>query len=209
MHGTVAITQMNDSRQKSALPGRYLVVTGIIAYTDPKQGFAMIGNSVGNTMLARPGQQLPDGAWIREIHPKNVVLEHGGNLESVGIYRRDESAGTADPENYPLPQQAPLPQLARWEQPEETAVDHTEPSQAPPTDAPSSPLVPGETLQRETPVNEARSIDTPPDEAASENASPQQARPDAPLPATPDPADEFRDDRRQRAQTCDKQSTSS
>jgi len=191
---------------------------------------------VDNTMLIRPGQQLPDGAWLREIHPKNVVLEHEGNLESVAIYRQGESAGSA--EVYPLPQQAPpvpqqapplpqqatplsqqapppsqqappLPQQARWEEPEETAVEHTEPSQGEATDTPSSLPGPAEGRQSETPANQVRSSDVLPDDTPTDDASPQQARPDAPLPASPDPADELSDSRRQRAESRKIQSTDS
>src|SRR5581483_3759247 len=50
-------TPAQEERSNS---GPFRVLTGVIAYTDPKQGFAIIGNSVDNTFVVRPGQQLPD-----------------------------------------------------------------------------------------------------------------------------------------------------
>ena len=86
-------------------PERLLVLTGIIAYTDPSQGFVIIGSSVENTYLARPGELLPDGSSIREIYPSHVVLEYGGRLEKVGMYQRGKPTSTAYVQPPPLPQQ--------------------------------------------------------------------------------------------------------
>jgi hypothetical protein len=171
-----AAAQMARPLENHALPGRLLVLTGIIAYTDPRQGFAIIGSSVNNTYLARPGQQLPDGSSLREIYPKHVVLEYGGRLETVGMYERGEPSGTAYAQIPPPPQQAI-------------------PSQAPrPTDEPPSDRRPGDTRASETTSNERRYYDT-----QSTDAPQEQAQPEVPLPAAQDPADELSDDRRQRA----------
>jgi len=85
-----AAPQTTRQLENHELPGRLLVLTGTIAYTDPRQGFAIIGSSVENTHLARPGEQLPDGSSIREIYPQHVVLEYGGRLETVGLHERGE-----------------------------------------------------------------------------------------------------------------------
>jgi Type II secretion system protein C len=200
--------------QIGAAPERFLVLTGVIAYTNPKQGFAIIGNSVHNTFLARPGQQLPDGSWIREIYPKHVVLERQGNLETLEIYPHGGSAGAvyaAEP--------APLPQQARWEA-EGVVAGEMKPGQARPTDGLEDPPEPSETQRSETPANKARpnealASDTPPSDVLPADALPKdalpkdavpkaiptkQAQPEAPLPAAQDPADEFSDGRRQRAE---------
>ena len=106
--GSGADPQMSQPLENHALPERLLVLTGIIAYTDPSQGFVIIGSSVENTYLARPGELLPDGSLIREIYPSHVVLEYGGKLETMGMYRRGEPAGAAHLQTPPLPQQARL-----------------------------------------------------------------------------------------------------
>jgi hypothetical protein len=144
------------------------VLTGIIAYTDPMQGFAIIGNSVRNTYLVRPGQRLPDGSRIREIHTHHVVLEHGGSLETVGMYERGQ------PTDSGYTQTPPPPQQLRWD---------------------------GDTRPNETPAREVRSKDTPPSDTPAYEALPRQAQPEGPFPAAQDPADEFGDDRRQRAES--------
>lgn len=155
--------------------GRLLVLTGIIAYTDPRQGFAIIGSSVEDTYVARPGEHLPDGASIREIYPEHVVLEYGGRLETVGIHGRGEPAEKAD--------------LAGV-----TAGDATL-SQAPRlTDEPRIDPRPIEPPASETTVNDRRSHDMQPTDAPQ-----KQAQPEAPLPSALDPANELSDYRRQRA----------
>jgi len=90
-----AAPQMTRQSENHQPPGRLLVLTGIIAYTDPRQGFVIIGSSVEDTHLARPGDQLPDGSSIREIHPQHVVLEYGGRLETVRMHERGEPAWVA------------------------------------------------------------------------------------------------------------------
>jgi hypothetical protein len=193
--------QAHRPLQTHAPSGRFLILTGVIAYTDPKQGFAIIGNSVDNTFVVRPGQRLPDGAWIREIHPKNVVLEHAGNLETLGMYRHDEAGGTAYAEFYPLPQPPPpQPQQARWEAPEPPPATETKPGEERSTDTPPSPPGMSETKRSETPAGQARSNATPPGDTPSDDIAQKQARPENPLPAAQEPADEFSDDRRQRAE---------
>jgi hypothetical protein len=190
---------MHRPPQNRSPSDRFLVLTGVIAYTDPKQGFAIIGNSVDNTFLVKPGQQLPDGAWIREIHPKHILLEHGGNFETVGMYRRDEGSGTVYAEMYPMPVQAPpLPQQARWEEPENAAgTAEMKASQARPAAVLPGFPDPSETRRTETPATEARSNDA---QASDTPLSEASSKPETPVPAAQDPADELGDDRRQHAE---------
>ena len=190
-----AATQMTPQLQNRATPGSVRVLTGTIAYTDPTQGFAIIGNSVQNTYLARPGQQLPDGSWIREVHRDHVVLEHEGTRETVGMYDGGQPADTLYAQQFP-----PIPQQVRMDQSALIALtaDDRRPSPAQATDAPADK--PGETRPGETPAHEVQSSDAPAHEARSSDALPKQAQPDDPLPAAQDPADEFSDNRRLRAE---------
>ena len=185
-----AATQMAPPLQNGAIPGPSRVLTGTIAYADPTQGFAIIGSSVQNTYLARPGQQLPDGSWIREVHRDHVVLEHGGTRETVGMYDGGQPADTLYAQQFP-----PIPQQVRMDQADLIALtaDDKRPTQAQPTDAP--PDKPSETRPSETPPHEVRLSDAPPSDA-----QPKQAQPEDPLPAAQDPADEFSDNRRMRAE---------
>ncbi len=186
-----AAMQPAQQPQNRAPSGPWRVLTGIIAYSDPKQGFAMIGNSVQNTYLARPGDQLPDGSRIREIRPTHVVLEVGGNLETVGIFEHDQPAGAVYIAPPPLPP-PPMP-----------TVDATPARAARLIEQPPS----SDTRSSDTPPNPARSDDAPKIDPAVLDAvaiggpqPPKQAQPQDPLsPTTQDPADNFGDDRRQRA----------
>jgi hypothetical protein len=189
-------TQVSSrARTESSSP---LVLTGTIAYTDPRQGFAIIGSSVRNTFLARPGQQLPDGSRIREIHPKHVVLEHGDSLETVGMYDRGQQSAGAVYAQIPL-----SPQQTRSEDEELKGITahETGPSLARPTaDVPPGHPRPSDTRPNETPANEMRLNDTPPSDAL-----PKRVQPEVPLPTTAqDPVDEFNDYRRQRAENLRK-----
>ena len=198
-----APAQMTRPLENHGPPGRSTVLTGIIAYADPKQGFAIIGSNTQDTYLARPGDRLPDGALIREIHPKQVVLEYGGKLETVGIYERGETAGTAYVQIPPVqipPVQIPpsLPQQARWDETElkEVRAGGTIPSQGPrPANEPPSDPRTSDRRASDSAGNERRSSDT-----QSSDALQSQAQPQAPSPSAQDPADEFGDDRRQRAE---------
>jgi hypothetical protein len=192
--------QMGRPSQSPTPSGRWLVLTGTIAYTDPQQGFAIIGNSVQNTYLARPGDQLPDGSRIREIHPKQVVLEYGGNVETVGMYEPAQSAGAV------YVQTVPLPQPTRWQEAEvnEAAAGGATPGQPPrPAERQPSEPRPSDTRPWETSAGHVRSHVALPSDTPSGDASPEQAQPQDPSsPASQDdPADEFGDARLQRAES--------
>jgi len=184
---------MTRGPQKRTPSGPFRVLTGLIAYTDPKQGFAIIGSSVQNTFLVRPGQQLPDGSWIREIHREHVVLEHGGSLESLRMHQRGESAGSA---YVPI---SLRPQSARWEEADGTTVSEARSNQTEPAGAAPIPRPFSDPRRSEIPVNEVRPNDALPSNTPPSNVLTQQPRPAAPAPQAQDPADEFADERRQRA----------
>ena len=189
-----AAAKMARPLENHAAPGRSRVLTGIIAYGDPRQGFAIIGSGAQDTYVARPGDHLPDGSLIREIYPEHVVLEYGGRLETVAMYEHGEAAGTAYVQIPP----PPLPQQARGEETDlarVTAAD-TIPSPAPrPADEPPSEPRPSDIRPSELAGNEHRSFDT-----QSSDTLQNQAQPPPPSPSAQDPADELSDDRRQRAE---------
>ena len=184
--------------------GRLRVLTGIIAYTDPRQGFVIIGSSVEDTHLARPGEHLPDGASIREIYPRHVVLEYGGRLETVGIYGRGEPTAADQVQIPSLPQ----PWSDKVDIEAATAGDALL-SQAPRltdearnlTDEPRSLSDEPHSDPRlsDTPASETTGSERPSYDAQSTDAPQIQAEPQAPLPSAPDPADELSNGRRQRA----------
>lgn len=175
--------------------GSSLVLTGVIAYTDPRQGFAIIGSSVQNTYLARPGGLLPDGSRIREIHPRHVVLEREGSLEIVQMYERGAPAGAA------YAQIPPPPQAPRWEEAELNVMTagETIPSEARLPDVSPSHPQPIDTRPNETLASQVRSSD-----AAPSDTFPKQAQPEVPLPTAQDPVDEISDYRRPRVESHSK-----
>jgi hypothetical protein len=201
-----AAMQPGQQAQIRTPAGPWRVLTGIIAYTDPRQGFAMIGNSVQNTYLARPGDQLPDGSRIREIRPTHIVLEVGGNLETVGIFEHDQPAGAVyiPPPPMPIMPTPPAPQQSKWEEMElrqMAAGDATPPRLPRSIDPPPGELRPTDTPPGDAPPNKARASEVTAVDTAPIDGPPTQAQPPNPLtPTTQDPADEFGGDRRQRAE---------
>jgi Type II secretion system protein C len=185
--------QTAQGPRNRATSGPYRVLTGLIAYTDPRQGFAIIGSSVRNTFLVRAGQQLPDGSWIREIHPEHVVLEHGGSLEALRMYQRGESAGSA---YVPI---SLRPQSARWEEADGTTAGEARSNQAEPAGTSPIPRPFSDPRRSEMQANEVRTNDAMPSNTSPSDVLTKQAPPEAPVPQAQDPADEFGDEHRQRA----------
>ena len=163
----------------------------------------MIGNSVRNTYLARPGDQLPDGSRIREIHPTQVVLEVGGNLETVGIFEDDQPAPTRAVYTPPppIPVMPPMP-------PPGFTIDAT-PARAARLIDPGEPRLNDPQSSDTPPAGKVRASELPPADAmaASDGAAidgaqkAPQALPTGPLsPSAQDRAGEFGADRRSRAE---------
>jgi general secretion pathway protein C len=65
-----------------------LVLTGIIAATDPKNGLAIIGTSASNAKIYPVGERVPGNARIHAVYIDRVLLERNGTLEALMLPRK-------------------------------------------------------------------------------------------------------------------------
>jgi general secretion pathway protein C len=73
----------------SAIP---LVLTGIMAGTDPQRGLAILGPSAQATKVYAVGDNVPGGATVHLVYPDRVVIDRGGQLESLMLPRKTASS---------------------------------------------------------------------------------------------------------------------
>lgn len=64
-----------DAGAISSLP---LVLTGIIATSDPHEGYAIIGASATHSRTVPVGWEVVPGTVLVEVYPRRVVLQRGG-----------------------------------------------------------------------------------------------------------------------------------
>jgi general secretion pathway protein C len=60
-----------------------LVLTGIMAATDPKNGLAIIGTTGTNAKVYPVGERVPGNAQVHAIYPDRVLLERNGTIEAL------------------------------------------------------------------------------------------------------------------------------
>jgi general secretion pathway protein C len=60
-----------------------LVLTGIIAAGDPKQGLAIIGTSATNAKIYPVGDRVPGNARVHAVYADRVLLERNGTIEAL------------------------------------------------------------------------------------------------------------------------------
>jgi general secretion pathway protein C len=83
-----------------------LVLTGLFATEDPKEGMAIIGESAQNAKFVLVGQQVPGGAQLHSVYNDRAIIERAGALESVFL---PKSTGN------PLAMASPPPQASQPE----------------------------------------------------------------------------------------------
>jgi general secretion pathway protein C len=80
-----------------------LVLTGVIAGNDPKNGLAILGQSAQTAKVYAVGDRVPSGAKLHAVYNDHVVVERDGQLLSVALPR------TLNAGNAPPPSAAALP----------------------------------------------------------------------------------------------------
>jgi general secretion pathway protein C len=83
LFGTAAPARLDDAN--APLTNMPLVLTGIIASTDPKDGLAMIGTSATNTKIYPVGERVPGNARVHAVYPDRVLLERNGAIEALRL----------------------------------------------------------------------------------------------------------------------------
>lgn len=62
-----------------------LVLAGVVAAPDEKQGLAMIGAAPNSVELKKVGDSLPGGARLHAVHVDRVLLDRGGTIEALPL----------------------------------------------------------------------------------------------------------------------------
>jgi general secretion pathway protein C len=72
-----------------------LVLTGVIAANDPRNGLAILGPSSAATKVYAVGDNIPGGARLHAVMSDHVLLERDGSLEALALPH--QLAGSAPP----------------------------------------------------------------------------------------------------------------
>jgi general secretion pathway protein C len=74
-----------------------LVLTGVLATENPKQGMAIIGESAAAAKVVAVGQQVAGGAQLNSVYNDRAIVDRNGVLESVMLPRRVAGSMGAPP----------------------------------------------------------------------------------------------------------------
>src|SRR5688500_16296834 len=101
LFGNAAVQASGDAANAppSSMP---LVLAGVLATEDPKEGMAIIGESAQAAKVVSVGAQVPGGAQLHSVYADRAIIDRSGTLESVFLPRRSSAVGSA-----PLPPPAP------------------------------------------------------------------------------------------------------
>lgn len=101
LFGNAAVQASGDAENAppTSIP---LVLAGLLATADPKQGMAIIGESAAAAKVVAVGKQVPGGAQLHSVYSDRAIIDRGGVLESVYLPRRTAAGG-------PAPMPPPVP----------------------------------------------------------------------------------------------------
>ena len=77
---TAPITTDAANAPKTSMP---LVLSGIIAATNPRDGLAIIGESAAAAHVYAVGDNVPGGARVNSVYADRVLLDRGGRIEAL------------------------------------------------------------------------------------------------------------------------------
>jgi len=84
-----------------------LVLTGVIAANDPRDGLAILGPSAAATKVYAVGDNIPGGARLHSVLADHVLLDRDGRLEALALPH--QFAGSAPPPSLSAaPTEAPI-----------------------------------------------------------------------------------------------------
>jgi general secretion pathway protein C len=108
LFGTAAVTvapgDPHDAPQ-SKIP---LVLTGIISAEDPQNGLAILGQTAASAKVFAVGDNVPGGAKLHSVYSDRVVIERGGQLETLFLPRQVAPGSTPPPSATALNTESPV-----------------------------------------------------------------------------------------------------
>lgn len=72
-----------------------VTLTGVLASSDPRSGVAFIAGDDGEPRRIRVGEEIQAGVVLDQVYPDRVILNRGGNLESLPLREAGSLGGTA------------------------------------------------------------------------------------------------------------------
>ena len=70
-----------------------LVLTGIISAEDPQNGLAILGQTAASAKVFAVGDNVPGGAKLHSVYSDRVVIDRGGQLETLFLPRQVAPGG--------------------------------------------------------------------------------------------------------------------
>ncbi|HEX6397284.1 MAG TPA: type II secretion system protein GspC [Steroidobacteraceae bacterium] len=113
LFGNAVVQNANGDGANAPPSSMPLVLAGLLATEDPKQGMAIIGESAAAAKVVAVGQQVPGGATLHSVYNDRAVIDRNGALESVLLPRR--TAGSFS--------EAPPPPVAAAAPPNDAAIE--------------------------------------------------------------------------------------
>src|SRR5262245_56730806 len=101
LFGNAVVQNTNGDGANAPPSSMPLVLAGVLATEDPKEGMAIIGESAQAAKVVSVGKPVPGGATLHSVYPDRAVIDRNGTLESVLLPRRTAGTLMAPP---PLPQ---------------------------------------------------------------------------------------------------------
>jgi general secretion pathway protein C len=80
-----------------------LVLVGTIANSDPKLGYAIIGESPTSAKVYAVGKTITGGTLLHEVYADRVILDRGGRLEALMLPKTYTGGGLNPPTAGPAP----------------------------------------------------------------------------------------------------------
>ena len=74
-----------------------LVLTGIIAGNDPRNGLAILGQSAQTAKVYAVGDNVAGGVKLHAVYDDHVLIDRGGAIESLALPRQVTGGNTAPP----------------------------------------------------------------------------------------------------------------
>ncbi|MEP7247690.1 MAG: type II secretion system protein GspC, partial [Gammaproteobacteria bacterium] len=74
-----------------------LVLTGIIAADDPRNGLAILGENATSAKVFAVGDTVPGGVKLHSVFNDRVILDRNGTLESLALPRQNNGIGLSAP----------------------------------------------------------------------------------------------------------------
>ena len=90
-----------------------LVLTGVIAASDPRNGLAILGENAAAAKVYAVGDIVPGGVKLHSVFSDKVILDRNGNLESLALPRQSTGMAMAPPPQQNLPTENPIAERMR------------------------------------------------------------------------------------------------